>query len=58
VKWESHRNAYIDCHGAALTSEQLERYPVLLPKGGAEAGGVIVDFRQVDPAPQLAPASG
>jgi hypothetical protein len=58
VKWESHRDAYIDCHGEALTSEDLGRYPVELPRGGVEAGGVIVDFRRVDPAPQPAPTSG
>ncbi len=58
VKWESHRDAYIDCHGASLTSEELSRYPVNLPVSGAEAGGVVVDFRRVDPAPEPAPASG
>ena len=56
VKWVSHRNSYVDCHGRSLTSRELDRYQLTLPLGGAEAGGVIVDFRHIVPAPEALPA--
>jgi hypothetical protein len=56
VRWVSHLHDFIDCHGAALVSRELDRYKLTLPLGGAEAGGVIVDFRRVVPAPEPLPA--
>jgi len=56
VRWVSHLHDFIDCHGAGLVSRELDRYKLTLPLGGAEAGGVIVDFRRVVPAPEPLPA--
>ena len=53
VAWKPFRHAYIDCRGRRLASRQLDRYELQLPQLGAEAGGVIVDFRHVEPAPTL-----
>lgn len=55
VKWRSSKSAYIDCHGAALASRELDRYQIEFPLGGPEAGGVIVDFHHVDAAPKRLP---
>jgi len=52
VKWVSNQHTFVDCHGAALVSRELDRYQLTLPLSGAETGGVIVDFRHVVPAPE------
>jgi hypothetical protein len=49
VAWRNLKKAYYDCHGHTLHGAELERYPLQLPQLGPEAGGVIVDFRHVDP---------
>jgi hypothetical protein len=49
VAWRNLRRGYYDCHGHKLTGAELERYPLQFPQLGPEAGGVIVDFRHVDP---------
>ncbi len=51
VAWKNLKKAYYDCHGHKLRGTQLARYPLQFPQLGAEAGGVIVDFRHVQPAP-------
>ena len=56
VKWESHRDAYIDCHGNKLTSKELERYSLRIVTSGSEKGGIVIDFAKVDPAPEPIPA--
>jgi hypothetical protein len=56
AKWESHRDAYIDCHGTKLDGEQLERYKLTVVTSGNEKGGVVVDFAVVLPAPEPLPA--
>ena len=56
AKWESHRGAYIDCHGDKLTSKELERYSLETVATGGEKGGVIVNFAKVEPAPEPIPA--
>jgi len=55
VRWVSHLHTYVDCHGDALVSRELDRYQLMLPQGGPEVGGVIVDFRHVVPAPEPLP---
>jgi hypothetical protein len=55
VRWVSHLHSYVDCHGDALVSRELDRYELTLPLGGAEAGGVIVNFAKVVPAPEPLP---
>jgi len=57
AKWISHRHAYIDCTGAKLTSEQLNRYQLRLVSQGAEKGGVVVDFARVEPHPAPLPTA-
>jgi len=52
AKWESHRDAYVDCHGTALSGEQLDRYQLRVVTTGAERGGVVVNFAVVLPAPE------
>jgi hypothetical protein len=56
VAWKPFQHAYIDCRGRRLSSRELDRYQLSLPQLGAEAGGVIVDFRHVEPAPAPLPA--
>ena len=51
VAWKNLDRGYFDCHGHRLRSEQLDRYQLSFPQLGAEAGGVVVDFRRVLPAP-------
>ena len=51
VAWRNLDRGYFDCHGHRLRSEQLDRYQLSFPQLGAEAGGVVVDFRRVLPAP-------
>jgi hypothetical protein len=56
AKWESHRNAYIDCHNDDLTSKELNRYPIQMIASGAEKGGIIINFARVTKAPEPLPA--
>jgi len=55
VAWKNLSRGYYDCHGRKLSARQLDRYAVQFPKVGPQQGGVIVDFRHVDPAPQGPP---
>jgi hypothetical protein len=55
VAWRNLRRAYYDCHDHRLRARQLDRYRTSFPSTGPEVGGVIVDFRHVDPAPSPPP---
>jgi len=55
VAWKNLSRGYYDCHDRLLSARQLDRYVLQFPKSGAEQGGVVVDFRHVDPAPQAPP---
>ena len=55
VAWRNLSRGYFDCHDRLLTARQLDRYALQFPKVGSQQGGVIVDFRHVDPAPQPLP---
>jgi len=55
VAWRNLDRGYFDCHGQQLHSLQLDRYQLSFPQVGAEAGGVVVDFRHVVPAPEPLP---
>jgi hypothetical protein len=55
VAWKNLSRGYYDCHDRLLSARQLDRYALQFPKSGAEQGGVVVDFRHVDPAPQAPP---
>ena len=57
VAWRNLDRGYFDCHGHQLRSLELDRYQLSLPQLGSEAGGVIVDFRHVSPAPEPLPVS-
>jgi hypothetical protein len=56
VAWRNLRRGYFDCHDHELHSLQLDRYQLSFPQLGPEAGGVVVDFRHVLPAPEPLPA--
>ncbi len=58
VAWKNLRRGYYDCHGRRLTAAQLDRYQLQFPTFGPTQGGVIVDFRHVDPAPLPVTAGG
>jgi len=58
VAWKNLRCGYYDCHDRRLTGRQLDRYQLQFPKFGPTQGGVIVDFRHVDPAPLPVTAGG
>jgi len=56
VKWKAPRDGesvghYVDCHGKHLTSEQVPRYASEVPTTGARKGLLLVDVRDVLPAP-------
>ena len=55
VAWRNLRRGYFDCHDHQLHPLQLDRYQLTFPQLGAEAGGVIVDFRRVIRAPEPLP---
>jgi hypothetical protein len=58
VAWKNLRRGYYDCRDRKLAAGQLDRYRLQFPKFGPEQGGVIVDFRHVDPAPLPVSATG
>jgi hypothetical protein len=54
VKWIGrHTNAYVDCHGDHLKSEELARYPVEVGQRGERKGSVFVDLKHLEPPPGL-----
>jgi len=54
VKWIGRStNAYVDCNGDHLQSEELARYPVEVAQKGERKGSVFVDLKHVDPPPSL-----
>jgi hypothetical protein len=55
VAWKNLRKGYFDCQGRKLTDRQLARYQLQFPTTGPQQGGVVVDFRHVDPALQALP---
>jgi hypothetical protein len=55
VAWRNLSRGYYDCHDRNLSARQLDRYALQFPKVGPEQGGVVVDFRHVDRAPQAPP---
>jgi hypothetical protein len=55
VAWRNLSRGYFDCHDRELSARQLNRYALQFPRVGPQQGGVIVDFRHVDPSPQAPP---
>ena len=54
VKWVGRNtNAYVDCHGDHLRSEELARYPVEVGQRGEKKGSVFVDLKHLEPPPGL-----
>ena len=54
VKWVGRStNAYVDCHGDHLKSEELARYPVEVGREGEKKGSVFVDLKHLEPPPGL-----
>ncbi len=51
VHWRGSINRFQDCHGNRLTSEQLPRYPYVVPSSGPTNGAVLVDVRTLLPPP-------
>ena len=54
VKWMGRRDSYVDCHGDAVTSRDLDRYKIVLGKAGNQGQGVYVDLRERITAPSIA----
>jgi hypothetical protein len=58
VKWKAQRDAYVDCNGDALSSNDLDRYKVTIgPRDGSPKNSVYVDLRKISPAPESASPS-
>jgi hypothetical protein len=53
VRWRGSLDAFVDCDGNRLTSEQLPRYPSSVPTTGADKGAVLVDVRRLLPPPSV-----
>ena len=52
VKWKAQRDAYLDCHGNARSSRDLDRYQLTVgSRNGSPKDAVFVDLRKVEPAP-------
>jgi hypothetical protein len=52
VKWIGRStNAYVDCNGDHLRSEELARYPVEVGQRGERKGSVFVDLKRAEPPP-------
>jgi hypothetical protein len=59
VKWIGRStNAYVDCNGDHLQSEELARYPVEVGQKGKRKGSVFVDLKHREPPPTQSSASG
>jgi hypothetical protein len=59
VKWIGRStNAYVDCNGDHLQSEELARYPVEVGQRGERKGSVFVDLKHRQPPPALSDPSG
>jgi hypothetical protein len=58
VKWIGRNtNAYVDCNGDHLQSEELARYPIEVGQKGERKGSVFVDLKHVEPPPALSSAA-
>jgi hypothetical protein len=52
VKWKEQRGAYVDCNDEELTSEELDRYKVMIgSRNGSPKDSVYIDLRTVSPGP-------
>jgi len=51
VKWRGTLDSFVDCHGDKLKSTELARYELSIPKRGDFKGVLLVDPRQLVPAP-------
>ena len=59
VKWIGRStNAYVDCNGDRLQSEELSRHPIEVGQKGERKGSVFVDLKRLDPPPTQSSASG
>jgi hypothetical protein len=51
VQWRGTLDRFVDCDGNRLTSDQLPRYPYIVPSTGAAKGAALVDVRTLLPPP-------
>jgi hypothetical protein len=51
VRWKGSVNAFVDCHGDKLQSDDLARYEAVVGQSGANKGELLVDLRHEQPAP-------
>jgi hypothetical protein len=56
VKWKEPKHGYVDCNGAVLSSDQLDRYAVGGGPKDAPKDAVFANLKKVTPAPSQAPS--
>jgi hypothetical protein len=53
VKWKGAPQSYVDCNGDLVDSRDLDRYEVIRLRSGTRKGGIVVNLREIEPAPGL-----
>jgi hypothetical protein len=51
VKWKGTIDSFVDCHGDKLKSTELARFALSVPKQGSFKGVLLIDPRDLLPAP-------
>jgi hypothetical protein len=54
VKWKGSIDSFVDCHGDKLKSTELARFAMSIPKRGDFKGILLIDPRDLLPAPNPA----
>ena len=54
VRWKGSIDSFVDCHGDKLKSTELARYSMSIPKHGSFKGILLIDPRDLLPAPNPA----
>jgi hypothetical protein len=54
VKWKGRIDSFVDCHGDKLESTELARFALSVPKHGDFEGELLIDPRDLLPAPNPA----
>jgi hypothetical protein len=54
VKWKGSVDSFVDCHGDKLDSTELARFAMSIPKRGNFKGILLIDPRELLPAPNPA----
>jgi hypothetical protein len=54
VRWKGRIDSFVDCHGDKLKSTELARFALSIPRQGDFEGELLIDPRELVPAPNPA----